>query len=302
MAQTIKLKRGLEANRNTITPLLGEIIYTTDNTEIFIGDGSTPGGLEVGYLNKRIGGTVANLTVTGNLTVNGTTTTVNSNDVTIGDATIFLNSDLEIDTAPSEDSGLIINRGSEADATLLWNETEDYWEIGNGISNQRILTTGDSFLNTINSDSGSYAASSFQDSITISGDSVISTNIVGQTLFIDHDFVPRNDTTSETTANPGTTFDVIDSVITSDEGHITAINVKTVTIPDGYSGETIVVSEGGTGATSFTLNGIVYGNGTDPLQSTNAGEWDLENNVGQILSVDSNGVPTWTNTIDGGTF
>jgi hypothetical protein len=65
---------------------------------------------------------------------------------------------------------------------------------------------------------------------------------------------------------------------------------------------TLPVPSGGTGATSFTSNGIVYGNGTSALQVTAAGTWDNTNSVGQILSVDSNNVPTWTNVVDGGSF
>jgi hypothetical protein len=62
MSQTIKLKRGLEANRTVITPVAGELVYTTDNLEIFFGDGSTAGGSEIGYLNTRTGGIVSGKT------------------------------------------------------------------------------------------------------------------------------------------------------------------------------------------------------------------------------------------------
>ena len=58
MSQTIKLKRGLESNRGSITPVAGELVYTTDNLEVFFGDGTTLGGSEIGYLNTRTGGTV----------------------------------------------------------------------------------------------------------------------------------------------------------------------------------------------------------------------------------------------------
>jgi hypothetical protein len=305
MAQTIKLKRGLEINRTSITPAEGEVIYTKDNTEVYIGDGITPGGIELGYLNKRTGGTIANLTITGNLTVNGTTTTVNSNDVAIGDAIIFLNSDLENNGSPSEDSGLTVNRGAEPDASLIWDETNDYWKtvLSDGVTTTeaRLLDTDDSFFKTIYGDSGSYESQAWDDDFTISGDSVITTYITGNELKIDHDFVQRNDTASEYDAIASTTFDVVDSIITSDEGHIVSINTKTVTIPSGYTGDTIPVSSGGTGITSVTENAILFG-GTDHLQETSVGVWDLTHDVGQLLSVDSNGVPTWTNTIDGGTF
>lgn len=69
-----------------------------------------------------------------------------------------------------------------------------------------------------------------------------------------------------------------------------------------WQGSTVAVGYGGTGATTFTSNGILYGNGTGSLQATAAGAWDGTNLVGQLLSVNASGVPTWTNTIDGGAF
>jgi hypothetical protein len=62
------------------------------------------------------------------------------------------------------------------------------------------------------------------------------------------------------------------------------------------------VSSGGTGVGTFTDNGIVYGDGTNALDVTAAGTWDGTNSIGQILSVNASGIPTWTNTIDGGTY
>ena len=57
----------------------------------------------------------------------------------------------------------------------------------------------------------------------------------------------------------------------------------------------IGVSDGGTGAGTFTSNGIVYGNGTGALQATAAGT------DGYILYSNS-GTPDWTNTLDGGSY
>ena len=65
---------------------------------------------------------------------------------------------------------------------------------------------------------------------------------------------------------------------------------------------TVAVANGGTGATTFTVNGIIYGNTTSALQVTAAGTWDSTNSVGQLLSVNSSNVPTWTNTLDGGAY
>jgi len=66
--------------------------------------------------------------VGGNLTVNGTTTTVNSNTVNIGDNIITLNSD-ETGT-PSQDAGITIERGTQANKSLVWTESTDKWGVG----------------------------------------------------------------------------------------------------------------------------------------------------------------------------
>lgn len=75
------------------------------------------------------------------------------------------------------------------------------------------------------------------------------------------------------------------------------------TITTGTWNATIVtVPYGGTGLSTITTNGIVYGNGTSAVGVTAAGTWDGVNGMGQILSVNASGVPTWTDTIDGGVY
>ena len=75
-----------------------------------------------------------NVTIQGDLTVSGTTTTVNTTELNIGDSLITLNSDLDSSTAPSENSGIEINRGSASDAALIWNESTDKWQISSDSS------------------------------------------------------------------------------------------------------------------------------------------------------------------------
>jgi hypothetical protein len=43
----IQVRRGLEADRLSITPDMGEPLFTTDTKKLYIGDGATPGGIEV---------------------------------------------------------------------------------------------------------------------------------------------------------------------------------------------------------------------------------------------------------------
>jgi len=70
-----------------------------------------------------------NVTIGGNLTVSGTTTTVNSNTVNIGDAIITLNAD-ETGT-PSQNAGIEVERGTEANVFIRYNESTNVWEFTN---------------------------------------------------------------------------------------------------------------------------------------------------------------------------
>ena len=73
--------------------------------------------------------TFNNLILDGNLTVNGTTTTVNSNTVNIGDNIIVLNSD-ESGT-PSQDAGIEVERGSSTNVRFQFKESTDRWQFSN---------------------------------------------------------------------------------------------------------------------------------------------------------------------------
>ena len=67
----------------------------------------------------------AEVVISGNLTVNGTTTSVNSNEVNIGDSIIKLNSDET--GAATQDAGFEVERGTDTNVSFIWNETNDYF-------------------------------------------------------------------------------------------------------------------------------------------------------------------------------
>lgn len=46
----LQFRRGLDSQRTTITPSAGEPIWTTDTTKLYIGDGVTPGGVEISLI------------------------------------------------------------------------------------------------------------------------------------------------------------------------------------------------------------------------------------------------------------
>lgn len=44
----LRIRRGTNADRTTITPVQGEPIYTTDTKKLYVGDGTTAGGVVIG--------------------------------------------------------------------------------------------------------------------------------------------------------------------------------------------------------------------------------------------------------------
>ena len=78
--------------------------------------------------------TLASLDVTGdavingNLTVSGAVTTTLSETVAIEDNILQLNSNQTV--APTEDAGFEVVRGSSANVSFLWDETNDVWTLG----------------------------------------------------------------------------------------------------------------------------------------------------------------------------
>ena len=120
----------------SLTYSAGAITYTgpsatetrghfSSGTGVTITDGSVAIGQSVGTSDNV---TFNNATISGDLTVSGTTTTVNSNDVNIADATLTLNSD-ETGT-PSQDAGIVIERGTADNKSFIWDESEDKWTVG----------------------------------------------------------------------------------------------------------------------------------------------------------------------------
>jgi len=73
--------------------------------------------------NSRIQG---NQTITGDLTVQGTTTTIDSQNLTVEDNIITLNDN----ASGATDAGIMINRTSQNNAVLYWDETLDKFRIG----------------------------------------------------------------------------------------------------------------------------------------------------------------------------
>jgi len=69
----------------------------------------------------------SNVTVTGNLTVNGTTTSINTSQIDLADNILLLNSDAT--GSASVNAGIEVERGDDVNVQLLWNETDNRWDL-----------------------------------------------------------------------------------------------------------------------------------------------------------------------------
>jgi len=183
--------------------------------------------------------------------------------------------------------------------------------------------------NDIKSSSGSTAITLSGTSVTVAGDLTVngSTTVINSTtVTIDDSLLKLADGNIANSIDTGVYAEYVDTVAkyagffrdASDnnifkffKGAETEPTTTVNTAGTGYTVGTILanltggtvsslasaigVTDGGTGAATFTSNGVLYGNGTGAIQATAAGTdtYILKSNAG---------VPVWSNVIDGGTY
>jgi len=288
MVQIVKIKRSnTTAVPSTLTK--GELAYSSSSHKLFVGhpgDSSVEvigGKLYVDYLDHAAGALTASSALivdanskldqlnVDNLTFNGNTIT--STD-TNGDININPNGTGNLTT-----SGNLIVAG---DFTVNGTTTTVNTETMSVEDPLMALATGNNTADAVDIGFyGLYDTSGSQDAY--SGLFRDATDKKWH-LFKDNQAVPG------TTVNKNGTGYEIATVVAHLEDSSVAITGGSVTgITD------LTVADGGTGRSSFTSNGLLYGNGTGGVNATSAGA------DGYIL-VSNSGTPTWTSSVDGGTF
>jgi len=120
---------GTDTTGNYVASLVAGTGVTLTNNS---GEGATP-TVEIGQdVSTTSDVTFNDVTIDGNLTVSGSTTTVLSEVVNIEDSIITLNSNLANNVNPPDnaDAGISVNRGALAAKTFYWDESEDKWTVG----------------------------------------------------------------------------------------------------------------------------------------------------------------------------
>lgn len=133
------------------------VVDTADNKLTFSTD-STPSEPDTGDTDLTERGRIKNngvlewdenVVFNADLTVNGTTTTVSSNELDISDNIIRLNTGQSSVTTESNltNAGVEVERGDFDDARILWNESANQWEVGTVGATTNIVTDGDDASN-----------------------------------------------------------------------------------------------------------------------------------------------------------
>lgn len=121
-------------------PSGGASIGGADTHVQFNDGGSTLNGESTFTYNKTTNTlNIANVIISGNLTVSGTTTTINTATLDVADNIITLNSDHPSNQPATQNAGILVNRGSLDDAQFIWDETNDRWNFGDVGGNEHSL-------------------------------------------------------------------------------------------------------------------------------------------------------------------
>ena len=241
------------------------IVDTANSSEsVSIGTGISGTAITIGHATSET--TIAdNLTVTGDFTVNGTTTTVNSTIVTVDDKL------LELAHSPSGSEGAdtdivgggIVLKSSDSDKSITWVNSTDSWTFNQGldVSDLNIINVGD-----IDCDSISIADAATGLDIVFGGNTTLNkislTDNLADALNINEGgtsylkFVTTN-SSEQIVFGKNSTFA---STTIADLGTVTTANIDGGTI----DGTTIGASSHTTGkfttvdaTTDFTIDGLV---------------------------------------------
>lgn len=251
-------------------------------------------------LTEAAGQTVTgDLSIAGNLTITGYTTYANTQTLNIGDNIFVLNADLPGGSAPSQDAGMEINRGSSAAVDLLWKESQQSWQFTNDGTTYYQIASNTSVIDGLAaanawSNSVSVAANLWSNAVGTAGNNYTIAvgaagnawaNAVGTAGNAYADFVgAASNAWANAVGSAGNSYaQAIGSAANTNAANGSYISTGTVS-----------VLFGGTGVNTLTTNGILYGDGTNPLKVTSAGS------DGEVLQSDQ-GVPKFA-MLDGGVF
>jgi hypothetical protein len=153
---------------------------------------------------------------------------------------------------------------------------------GNSVTGNKIVVTSDGNIE-LNPTS----------TVTINGGLLVATTIQATTLSL----------SGSIEATGGLIGDVVGSIFADDSTQIIDGLTGNVFANELSLGSDLTVQYGGTGRSTFTTNGIIYGNSASGLLVTAASNPGSNATTSYgVLTTNGSNVPTWTDVIDGGTI
>ena len=120
LTQTLTNKTLTSPAINSATVVGGTITAITD-LDMAVGNRTIFDTIAANTL--TIGANSTTISIPGNLTISGTTTTVNTTTLNVADNLFLMNSDFT--GSATEDSGLVIERGDDTNVAFVWDESAD---------------------------------------------------------------------------------------------------------------------------------------------------------------------------------
>jgi hypothetical protein len=108
---------------------IGQSVGTTDNVQF--NNVQIDGVLTSDDITSSTISISGDATITGDLTVSGNTTYISTTDLLVADSIITLNSDWPSSSAPTENAGIEVSRGTQNTVGIRFNESIDKWQFTN---------------------------------------------------------------------------------------------------------------------------------------------------------------------------